>query len=46
MYSLSPNQSEAIVSIHIGSLANMEREKLDGEFNTLLEDIIGYLNLL
>jgi DNA gyrase subunit A len=46
MYSLSPNQSEAIVSMQLGSLANLEREKLIGEFHKLLEDIISYLHLL
>jgi DNA gyrase subunit A len=45
-YSLSSNQSEAIVSMQLGSLANLEREKLQGEFHKLLEDIEGYLYLL
>ncbi len=45
-YSLSPNQAEAIVSMQLGSLANLEREKLQGEYLKLLEDITGYLNLL
>lgn len=45
-YSLSPNQSEAIVSMQLGSLANLEREKLQGEYHKLLEDILGFLNLL
>ena len=45
-YSLSPNQSEAIVSMQLGSLANLEREKLQGEYHKLLEDIAGYLHLL
>lgn len=45
-YSLSPNQSEAIVSMQLGSLANLEREKLQGEYHKLLEDILGFLKLL
>jgi len=45
-YSLSQNQSEAIVSMQLGSLANLEREKLQGEYHKLLEDIGGYRHLL
>ena len=45
-YSLSPNQSEAIVSMQLGSLANLERDKLIEEFGKLLADITGYLTLL
>ena len=45
-YSLSANQSEAIVSMQLGSLANLEREKLDEEHTKLLADIGGYLYLL
>ena len=45
-YSLSPNQAEAIVSMQLGSLANLEREKLADEHRKLLEDIAGYLYLL
>lgn len=45
-YSLSNNQAEAIVSMQLGSLANLEREKLQGEYHKLLEDIAGFLHLL
>jgi DNA gyrase subunit A len=45
-YALSPNQSEAIVSMQLGSLANLEREQLQGEHRQLLADIGGYLTLL
>jgi DNA gyrase subunit A len=45
-YSLSANQSEAIVSMQLGSLANLEREKLQGEYQKLLDDITRYLRLL
>jgi len=45
-YSLSANQSEAIVSMQLGSLANLERENLQGEHSKLLSDIAGYLHLL
>ncbi len=39
-YSMSANQAEAIVSMQLGSLAGLEREKLSGESKKLLEDII------
>ncbi|MFG0333756.1 MAG: DNA gyrase subunit A [Maioricimonas sp. JB049] len=45
-YSLSANQSEAIVSMQLGSLANLERENLQGEHRKLLENISEYLRLL
>ncbi len=45
-YFLSANQAEAIVSMQLGSLANLEREKLIGEHQTLLENIAEYLRLL
>ena len=45
-YSLSINQTEAIVSMQLGSLANLERENLQGEHRKLLENIIEYLRLL
>lgn len=45
-YSLSANQTEAIVSMQLGSLANLEREKLTDEHTKLLTDIGGYLELL
>ncbi|QDU38704.1 DNA gyrase subunit A [Maioricimonas rarisocia] len=45
-YSLSANQAEAIVSMQLGSLANLERENLQGEHRKLLENISEYLRLL
>ncbi|MGH3450147.1 MAG: DNA gyrase C-terminal beta-propeller domain-containing protein, partial [Haloechinothrix sp.] len=45
-YQLSARQAEAIVSMQLGSLANLEREQLGGEHRKLLEDITGYLRLL
>jgi DNA gyrase subunit A len=45
-YSLSANQSEAIVSMQLGSLANLERENLQGEHRSLLESITGFVRLL
>ncbi len=45
-YFLSANQSEAIVSMQLGSLANLEREKLQGEHAQLLDSIGEYLHLL
>lgn len=45
-YFLSPNQAEAIVSMQLGSLANLEREKLQGEHATLLNDIEEYVRIL
>ena len=45
-YFLSPNQTEAIVSMQLGSLANLEREKLQGEHRELLNSIADYVHLL
>ncbi|MFM7057271.1 MAG: DNA gyrase subunit A [Planctomycetota bacterium] len=45
-YFLSPNQAEAIVSMQLGSLAGLEREKLANEYQTLLQNIAEYLRLL
>ncbi len=45
-YSLSATQSEAIVSMQLGSLAGLERDKLGDEFRQLLDDILEYLRLL
>lgn len=45
-YNLSVNQAEAIVSMQLGSLANLERETLRGEHQKLLENIAEYLRLL
>ncbi len=45
-YTLSSRQSEAIVSMQLGSLANLEREQLGGEHKKLLDDIGEYLHLL
>lgn len=45
-YFLSVNQSEAIVSMQLGSLANLEREKLVAEHQHLLDNIAEYLRLL
>ena len=45
-YHLSSRQAEAIVSMQLGSLANLEREKLGDEHKGLLERIEGYLTLL
>ncbi|MFN0195712.1 MAG: DNA gyrase subunit A, partial [Planctomycetaceae bacterium] len=46
VYRLSANQAEAIVSMQLGSLANLERDNLVGEHRKLLEDIAGYRQLL
>jgi DNA gyrase subunit A len=45
-YFISTNQAEAIVSMQLGSLANLEREKLQGEHAQLLEEIGEHLHLL
>ena len=45
-YHLSVNQAEAIVSMQLGSLANLERDNLQGEHKALLDDILGYRHLL
>ncbi len=46
MYTLSAKQAEAIVSMQLGSLANLEREQLAEEYAGLLSDISEYLRLL
>jgi len=45
-YRLSRNQAEAIVSMQLGSLANLERENLQGEHRKLLESITEWVTLL
>ena len=45
-YQLSKNQAEAIVAMQLGSLANLEREKLSEEHRQLLTDIANCLHLL
>ena len=45
-YPLTATQAEAIVSMQLGSLAGLEREKLGEEFRKLLEDIAEFLRLL
>lgn len=45
-YTLTGRQAEAIVSMQLGSLANLEREQLGGEHKKLLDDIAGFLDLL
>ena len=45
-YTLSAKQAEAIVSMQLGSLANLEREQLHDEYAGLLADIAEYLRLL
>ncbi|HSG72313.1 MAG TPA: DNA topoisomerase (ATP-hydrolyzing), partial [Planctomycetaceae bacterium] len=45
-YGLSANQAEAIVSMQLGALANLEREKLSEEHKQLLEDIAEHVLLL
>ncbi len=45
-YALSPTQAEAIVSMQLGSLAGLERDKLGEEFRKLLDDILEFLRLL
>src|SRR5690606_27409258 len=44
-YRLSANQAEAIVSMQLGALANLDRETLRGEHQKLLASIAGYLDL-
>jgi len=46
LYHLSSRQAEAIVSMQLGSLANLEREQLGEEYAKLLEAIAGHLELL
>ena len=46
VYSLSRKQADAIVAMQLGSLANLEREELAGEYGTLIESIREFLRLL
>jgi len=45
-YGLTAKQAEAIVSMQLGSLAGLEREKLGDEHRKLLDDIDEFLRLL
>ena len=45
-YSLSRKQADAIVAMQLGSLANLEREQLGGEYAELIASIREYLRLL
>lgn len=45
-YTLTPVQSDAILRMTLGSLVNLEQEKLGGEYNNLLEEIGEYLRIL
>ncbi|MGQ0636414.1 MAG: DNA gyrase subunit A [Planctomycetaceae bacterium] len=45
-YTLTATQAEAIVSMQLGSLAGLEREKLGEEYRKLLDDIAEFLRLL
>lgn len=45
-YGLTATQAEAIVSMQLGSLAGLEREKLGEEYRSLLIEIAEYLRLL
>ena len=45
-YSLSRKQADAIVAMQLGSLANLEREQLGGEYAELIENIREFLRLL
>ena len=45
-YSLSRKQADAIVAMQLGSLANLEREQLGGEYAELIDGIREFLRLL
>ncbi|MGL6226617.1 MAG: DNA gyrase subunit A [Thermoguttaceae bacterium] len=45
-YTLTPVQADAILRMTLGSLVNLEQEKLGGEYNNLLEEIGEYLRIL
>ncbi len=46
VYTLTPVQADAILRMTLGQLVNLEQEKLGGEFQKLLEEIIEYLRIL
>ncbi len=45
-YTLTPVQADAILRMTLGSLVNLEQEKLAGEFQKLLDDINEYNRIL
>ncbi|MHB8064849.1 MAG: DNA gyrase subunit A, partial [Ruminiclostridium sp.] len=45
-FAFSEKQSQAIVDMRLGRLTGLEREKLDNEYNELLEKIAHYRNIL
>ena len=45
-FAFSEKQSQAIVDMRLGRLTGLEREKLDNEYNELLEKISYYKNIL
>ncbi|MDO5580525.1 MAG: DNA gyrase subunit A [Planctomycetia bacterium] len=45
-YTLTPVQADAILKMTLGSLVNLEQEKLGGEYRNLLDDINGFNHIL
>ena len=45
-YSLTGVQADAILRMTLGSLVNLEQEKLAGEYNSLLDEVEEYLRIL
>jgi len=45
-YTLTPVQADAILRMTLGSLVNLEQEKLGQEYNKLLDEIAEYLRIL
>ena len=46
VYHLTAVQADAILRMTLGQLVNLEQEKLGGEYNSLLDEIAGYLEIL
>jgi len=45
-YTLTPVQADAILKMTLGQLVNLEQERLGNEFQKLLDDIAGFLEIL
>ena len=45
-YLLSPTQAQAILELRLHRLTGLEQEKIHGEYNTLMEDIAGYIEIV
>ena len=45
-YLLSPTQAQAILELRLHRLTGLEQEKIHGEYNTLMQDIVNYIKIV